>query len=135
MVVVVCAADLDVVVAVVLGRDQVEPSDRAQDVALRDAEGVVELGDAGGLEPGVALVHPGRVGQLVRVDEITERSAPSGTLVLTGIPLGSWTPRRGEIRAPCADEGDCLRQRPTSSVNVPVSDCCNGEPVKQAYCQ
>ena len=72
MVVVVCAADLDVVVAVVLGRDQVEPSDRAQDVALRDAEGVVELGDAGGLEPGVALVHPGRVGQLVRVDEITE---------------------------------------------------------------
>src|SRR6266436_537398 len=66
VVVVVRWADLDVVVAIVLGRDQVEPSDRAQDVALRDAEGVVELGDAGGLEPGVrSWSRQGRRGGLV----------------------------------------------------------------------
>jgi len=54
LVVIVRGADLDVVVAIGFSGDQVEPSDRAQDVALRDAEGVVELGDAGGLELGTA---------------------------------------------------------------------------------
>ena len=66
VVVVVRRADLDVVVAIVLGRDQVEPSDRAEDVALRDAEGIVELRDAGVLEPGVrSWSRQGRRGGLV----------------------------------------------------------------------
>jgi len=50
----------------------VEPSDRAEDVALRDPEGVVELRDASVLEAGVVLSHAWRVGELLRVDEITE---------------------------------------------------------------
>jgi len=57
----------------------VEPSDRAQDVALRDAKGVVELRDEGVLEAGVVLRHPWRVGELVRVDEITE-VCPAGMI-------------------------------------------------------
>jgi len=79
VVVVVRRADLDVVVAIALGGDQVEPSDRAQDVALRDAKGVVELRDEGVLEAGVVLRHPWRVGELVRVDEITE-VCPAGMI-------------------------------------------------------
>ena len=62
-----------------LARHQVEPSDRAQDVALRDAKGVVELRDEGVLEAGVVLRHPWRVGELVRVDEITE-VCPAGMI-------------------------------------------------------
>jgi len=63
LVVVVRGADLDVVVTIGFSGDQVEPSDRAQDVALRDAEGVVELGDAGGLELGVVLGRARGVGE------------------------------------------------------------------------
>src|SRR5206468_306933 len=50
-----------------------------QDVALRDAEGVVELGDAGVLEAGVVLGRARGVGELVRVDEITE-VCPAGMI-------------------------------------------------------
>src|SRR5713101_2230540 len=72
LVVVVRGADLDVVVAIGFSGDQVEPSDRAQDVALRDAEWVVELGDAGGLELSVVLGHARGVGELGGVDEVRE---------------------------------------------------------------
>jgi hypothetical protein len=72
LVVVVRGADLDVVVPIGFSGDQVEPADRAQDVALRDAEGVVELGDAGVLEPGVVLGHARGVRELGRVDEVSE---------------------------------------------------------------
>ena len=65
-------ADLDVVVAIGFGGDHVEPADRAQDLALRDAEGVVELGDAGGLELGVVLGRATGVGELGGVDEVRE---------------------------------------------------------------
>src|SRR6266446_9704065 len=72
LVVVVRGADLDVVVTIGLSGDQVEPSDRARDVALRDAEGVVESGDAGGLELGVVLGRARGVGELGSVDEVSE---------------------------------------------------------------
>src|SRR5213078_899364 len=72
-------ADLDVVVAIGLGGNEVESSDRVRVVALRDAKGVVELRDKGVLEAGVVLRHPWRVGELVRVDEITE-VCPAGMI-------------------------------------------------------
>ena len=64
VVVVVRRADLDVVVAIALGGDQVEPSDRAQDVALRDAKGLSNFGMRASWKRASFFVTPGASGSL-----------------------------------------------------------------------